>query len=176
MYQMNTKCAEWSQNIPNIHKIFQTAIKYVSIFQSEALEFFLKIGFLVWKQTIWQPWPFISNSLLLKRRALGMEWLKLSARGCQMVYFQTKNPELGKFWMILQWKMLVYNWWPFCQFSSNLVYFMAIWYNFPHFGIFFTVLVCCTKKNLATPAVARPALLLFKVIKISHFRLSIVCS
>jgi hypothetical protein len=29
-------------------------------------------------------------------------------QGCQMVYFQTKNPDLGKFWRALQWKMLVY--------------------------------------------------------------------
>jgi hypothetical protein len=30
------QCTEWSQNIPNIHKILQMAIKYISIFQSEA--------------------------------------------------------------------------------------------------------------------------------------------
>jgi hypothetical protein len=30
------------------------------------------------------------------------------AQGCQMVYFQTKNPNLGKFLMALEWKMLVY--------------------------------------------------------------------
>jgi hypothetical protein len=29
-------------------------------------------------------------------------------QGCQMVYFQTKNPNLGKFWRALKWKMLVY--------------------------------------------------------------------
>jgi hypothetical protein len=29
-------------------------------------------------------------------------------QGCQMAYFQTKNPTLGKFWRVLQWKMLVY--------------------------------------------------------------------
>jgi hypothetical protein len=28
--------------------------------------------------------------------------------GCQMVYFYTKNPNLGKFWRTLEWKMLVY--------------------------------------------------------------------
>jgi hypothetical protein len=28
-------------------------------------------------------------------------------QGCQMVYFQTKNPNLGKFWRALDWKMLV---------------------------------------------------------------------
>jgi hypothetical protein len=28
--------------------------------------------------------------------------------GCKMVCFQTKNPNLGKFWRALQWKILVY--------------------------------------------------------------------
>jgi hypothetical protein len=36
--------------------------------------------------------------------------------GCQMVYFQTKNPNLGKFWRVLLWKVSV-----FC-----FTYFMAI--------------------------------------------------
>jgi hypothetical protein len=40
-----------------------------------------------------------------------------------MVSFQTKNPNLGKFWRALDWKMLTY--------------FMAIW-NISHtFGIFY---------------------------------------
>jgi hypothetical protein len=38
---------------------------------------------------------------------------------CQMVYFQNKNPNLGKFVSALDWKMLVY--------------FMAIWYIFTVF-------------------------------------------
>jgi hypothetical protein len=57
-------------------------------------------------------------------------------QGCQMVCFRTKNPNLGKFWRALEWKMLVY--------------FMAIWQccgNLVH--IFSIVLVYCTKKNLA---------------------------
>jgi hypothetical protein len=29
-------------------------------------------------------------------------------QGCQMVYFQTKNPNLGKFLRVLQRKVLVY--------------------------------------------------------------------
>jgi hypothetical protein len=29
-------------------------------------------------------------------------------QGCQMVCFKTKNPNLGKFWKVLQWKILVY--------------------------------------------------------------------
>jgi hypothetical protein len=43
----------------------------------------------------------------------------------------------GRCWYIL---------WTFGLFCSHLVYFMVIWYIFP-------VLLCCTKKNLATPVV-----------------------
>jgi hypothetical protein len=32
------------------------AIKSRNIFQSKALQHLPKLGFLVWKQTIWQPW------------------------------------------------------------------------------------------------------------------------
>jgi hypothetical protein len=28
-------------------------------------------------------------------------------QGCQMVYFQTQNPNFGKFWRALEWKRLV---------------------------------------------------------------------
>jgi hypothetical protein len=69
-------------------------------------------------------------------------------RGCQMVYFQTKITILGKFWMGLNWKVLVYLmalWsvqWPFGIFYGHLVYFGSVWYFFP-------VLVYCTNKNLA---------------------------
>jgi hypothetical protein len=55
---------------------------------------------------------------------------------CQMAYFQTKNPDLGKFWRVLQWKMLVF-------YMAIWVYFIAIWYFCGHyvylwlFGVFF---------------------------------------
>jgi hypothetical protein len=44
MYQMSTICTERSQNIPNIHNVFLMAIKYINIFQSEALKIFSQIG------------------------------------------------------------------------------------------------------------------------------------
>jgi hypothetical protein len=31
-----------------------------------------------------------------------------SKQGCQMVYFETKNPNFGKFWRASKWKILVY--------------------------------------------------------------------
>jgi hypothetical protein len=46
-----------------------------------------------------------------------------------LVSFQTKTPNLGKFWRVLQWNLLAY-----CMASwsivSYLVYFMVIWYIF----------------------------------------------
>jgi hypothetical protein len=34
--------------------------------------------------------------------------LFVDAQGCQMAFFQTENPTLGKFWSALQWNMLLY--------------------------------------------------------------------
>jgi hypothetical protein len=58
-----------------------------------------------------------------------------------MAYFQTKNPDLGKFWRVLQRKMLVY--------------FTAIWSivcSLDILMVIFPVLLWFTKKNLATLA------------------------
>jgi hypothetical protein len=52
----NHNIAKWPKDIPNDRKIFSMAIKYTSIFQSKVLQNLPKMGFLVWKQTIWQPW------------------------------------------------------------------------------------------------------------------------
>jgi hypothetical protein len=58
-----------------------------------------------------------------------------------MVYFQIKNPNLGKFWRALGWKRLVYSMailkyiaahWYILWTFGNLV---AIWHILPHFGI-----------------------------------------
>jgi hypothetical protein len=67
------------------------------------------------------------------------------------VYFQTKNPDLGKFWRALEWK----GWY---------MYSVAIWYILCQIGNFVSVctiyssppvLVYCVKKNLATLSVCR---------------------
>jgi hypothetical protein len=71
-----------------------------------------------------------------------------------MVCFPTKNPNLGKFLRALDKKMLIYFMaiWnilrTFGKFYDHLVHFLFI-------GLFFPLLVSCTKKNLAT-LVARP--------------------
>jgi hypothetical protein len=70
-------------------------------------------------------------------------------QGCQMVCFQNKNPNLGKFWKALDWPILIYFTaiWnilgTFDIFYGHLVQVVFVWYIFP-------VLVHCTTKNLAT--------------------------
>jgi hypothetical protein len=89
-------------------------------------------------------------------------WRRLR-QGCQMEYFQTKDPILGKFWRVLQWKMSVYLmaiwyislpigkvnghlvhfvviWnilWSFGTFCDHLEHFVVIWYIFSRFGILY---------------------------------------
>jgi hypothetical protein len=55
IYQMTTKYIKWPLNISNGRKIDQMVIKYINIFHSKTLQTLPKLGFLVWKQTIWQP-------------------------------------------------------------------------------------------------------------------------
>jgi hypothetical protein len=58
---------------------------------------------------------------------LGKKDIRRSAQGCQMVYFQTKYPNLDEIWRALELKILLY--------------FMPIW-NIRHlFGIFYGHLV-----------------------------------
>jgi hypothetical protein len=38
----------------------------------------------------------------------GKRFYRSVPQGCQMVCFQTKNPNLGKFWRALDWKMFIY--------------------------------------------------------------------
>jgi hypothetical protein len=59
---------------------------------------------------------------------------------CQMVYFQTKNIYLGKFWKVLKLKMLVFFMAILSTLRQNgiidchLVHFVVIWYIFYRFG------------------------------------------
>jgi hypothetical protein len=66
-------------------------------------------------------------------------------QGCQMVYFQTKNQNLGKFWREMENIGL---------FNDHLEYFTDICYNLWQFGtvcgILFPIWFVLTKKNLAT--------------------------
>jgi hypothetical protein len=70
--------------IPSGHKIFQKVIKYNNIFYCKALHILPKLGFLVLKQTIWQPWVFEANR----------GWpLALSFKGA--VSYNIVRPKLG---------------------------------------------------------------------------------
>jgi hypothetical protein len=64
-------------------------------------------------------------------------------------FFQTKNPNLGKFWWVLQWKILAY-FMTIWSILRLLKIFMVIWYILWSFGIFTPVSVFWSKKNLAT--------------------------
>jgi hypothetical protein len=89
--------------------------------------------------------PIDENSpdpvILLLILSTVLTFLKRSNQGCQMVCFKTKNPNLGKFWRVLLWKILVYfmTIWsillPLKIFYGHLVYFVVIWYIFPRFVI-----------------------------------------
>jgi hypothetical protein len=39
------------------------------------------------------------------------------------MYFQTKNPNLGKFWKVFLW--------PFCLLYGQMLYLIAIWHIIP---------------------------------------------
>jgi hypothetical protein len=70
-------------------------------------------------------------------------------QGCQMVSFQTKNPNLGKFWWALDWKMLIYInsmanrniFTDICDILWPIMYYIlcSYWYILP-------VWVSCTRK------------------------------
>jgi hypothetical protein len=47
------------------------AIKYINIYQSEALENYPKVGFLVCKRTIWQPWANVMHEKCGNPESLG---------------------------------------------------------------------------------------------------------
>jgi hypothetical protein len=61
--------------------------------------------------------------------------LSHTQQGCHIVYFQTKNPNLGKHCRALDLKMLI------CIFYGHLEYFMAIWDILWPFGTFCVHLV-----------------------------------
>jgi serine/threonine protein kinase len=117
----------------------------------------IDFDFELWQNISREAKHFVANLLVYKpeermsvRQALAHPWLQVKAYlhpGCQMAYFQTKNPNLGNFCRVLQRKMLV-NFtaiWslllPFGIFYLPLVYFIYLWYIFKPFGIFYLPLV-----------------------------------
>jgi hypothetical protein len=92
-----------------------------------------------------------ANSWRLRLRNNGVE------QGCQIACFQAKNPNLGKFWRVFQWKMLVHKSYGYLVYFmyGQLIYFVAIWYILCLFGILFPFLVHYMKKKSGNPGVER---------------------
>jgi hypothetical protein len=130
-------------------KIYQLAIKYINILHCKTPQNLPELNFLARKYTIWQPWHRFESEILFIWIAPDSSLFAWWDQGCQMVCFQTKNPNLGKFWRVLDWVRFIYFTaiWKILSifeiFHDQLVHFVFIWYIFPF-------LVSCTKKNLAT--------------------------
>jgi hypothetical protein len=92
-----------------------------------------------------QPWgPGVKLRMALRafRTVSVVQFGKVRQdQGCQMVSFQTKNPNLGKFWRALDGKMLICfrAIWNILRifgiFYDHLVQFVFIWYISSGFGI-----------------------------------------
>jgi hypothetical protein len=63
--------------------------------------------------------PTTHSAIIANASAVGLA----PDQGCQMVYFQTKNTSLGKFWRALQWKMLVYFMAILCMLQSCDIFY-----------------------------------------------------
>jgi hypothetical protein len=68
-----------------------------------------------------------------------------------MVYFQTKNPNLGKFWRASDWKMLIY-FMAVGKFDGHFGYFMTICYILCSFGTFFRFFGIMHQEKSGNPA------------------------
>jgi hypothetical protein len=73
-------------------------------------------------------------------------------QGCQVVYFQTKNPNFDIYLYIFIYILEGLGVENFDIFYGYLVIFVVVWHILWSFGIFSPVLSCCTKTNLATLA------------------------
>jgi hypothetical protein len=85
-YQNGEKYTKLPQNISNGRKIDQMVIKYTKIFHSKTLRNLPKLGFLVWKQTIWQPCLVRGHSTKRAERVKGRKkGAKISARSASVL-------------------------------------------------------------------------------------------
>jgi hypothetical protein len=67
-------------------------------------------------------------------------------QGCQMVYYHSKNPNLGVNYWVYRYFITISNILrPFGVLYGNLVWFVVIWYIFP-------VLVCLDQEKSGNPA------------------------
>jgi hypothetical protein len=103
------------------------------ISKSPALIPFIIYSFTIFKQlrsTAEQMSPLVffqrESTSERAQTATGSAAFVSSVQGCQMVYFQTKNPNLGNFWRDLEWKGW-YIIWLFKIYYGHLGTFLAIW-------------------------------------------------
>jgi hypothetical protein len=69
IYQITANLTKCPWYVTQDRNIGQVSIKYTVLFHCKTLQNLPKFGFLVWKQTIWQPWP----------RNVGFNWHPLKA-------------------------------------------------------------------------------------------------
>jgi hypothetical protein len=130
-----------------------------------------RLSFLTWILWAWRRVTRLANF-----RPLGDCFLWAVFKNCgtsqgfQMVYFQTKNSNLGNF-RVLQWKRFLYFTaiWSILQtfgtIYGHLVYLWVIWcIYFPPF-----LYVCITNKNLATLELAQICVLLFPIVVVTFW-------
>jgi hypothetical protein len=70
---------------------------------------------------------------VVRNHSCPMFYLRMAAlrQGCQMMYFQTKNPKLGIFFGgPLTENVGISSLWPLGILNGNLVYVLAIWYTY----------------------------------------------
>jgi hypothetical protein len=76
-------------------------IKCTSIFHSKALQNLPKLGFLVWKQTIWQPWIHGTSVRSLFTWHGVFPWQVIA--GCTVSYLQHSATQLGLILTLVAW-------------------------------------------------------------------------
>jgi hypothetical protein len=110
---LELKMLEYFIVIWNILQPFGTYILWPSGRFCDNLVYFSPVWYIA-SRKICQPWLQDMKLHSRNRSSIAHE------QGCQMVYFQTKNPNLGKCWRVLQWNTYI------GIFYGHLVYFTAI--------------------------------------------------
>jgi hypothetical protein len=83
---ITTKCTKWLWNVPNGRKLYQMLIKHTNIFNRNSLQNLPKLGFLIRKYTIWQPW----KALLHLRTSI---WSPSNLKKCFLKPFSNGEKE-----------------------------------------------------------------------------------
>jgi hypothetical protein len=133
------------QNLPIVsttfeYVVFQAEFVFNNIFEQRISKFRIYLDASGTNFSLWTKFRPVWLHLFCRKTELTfLEGIRKHDReqGCQMVYFQTKNPNLDKFWRALERKLLVYFMpiYGYCYVLWSFGNFVAIWYIFPRFGI-----------------------------------------